>query len=1100
MAQYTLLFVDDEPNVIDLLRVTFSDRTDYEVLTASGGREALQILASRPVDLLVSDQRMPGMTGIELVSKAREAQPDLCAILLTAYTDPRDLVAAINQAGVYRYLTKPWDTPDLILTVERALEQVQLRRDKARLVDELKRRLAALQVAVDVARDGAAVSSFDGLVEGLLARLPQLVPCDFAAALVVQEGGPANLVMARYAEAGEDALIKLKEGALTAWREAQGSPVSEGTLRVRIVPSPTSNRQAGAPRARMMLPLQIKGRLAGQLTLVSGQNEAFGGDDARVLDLLANELSESVRVLTDKLSEERRRIERVLDCMADGVVVVDSRNEQVIANPAARQMLRAPEGDPVTLGWLSETLGFKPYDLVRGWEYSGATPRADELQLQGKTLWSVVSPVTDPQGKLTGVAVVLRDVTEQRDLETRKEEFVHVVSHELRSPLTAITGALDLLLGPLASPMGEKQARYLKMARESTERLNAIVDDLLDLAKLAKGKMPMAFDVTHLGEVAAKAIESFTPAAAEKRIQLRATLPEEPVKLVADASRLTQVLGNLLTNAVKFTPEGGRVEVSLFQPAVVSGWVGISVWNDGEAIAEDDLERIFEKFEQARTERNRTVKGTGLGLAICRSIVESHGGRIWAESAPGQGARFVVLLPTAPPKEASEPAPPPAPGAPPPPTVVVVDDDPSVVYVMKALLMGRRIRCLTARTADEALALARRLRPKLVCIDIRMPEIDGLRLAGILRHDPDTRRIPVLAVSSPEERDRAFRAGVSAFLGKPFEAGQFVALTESLIRGERAVRRKVLVVDDDTAVRSVCAEVLGAIGYEVLEAGTCADAKRIIQEGRPDLVLLDVQLPDGDGFTFLESIKEERAAGHIGVVFLTAHGQTRDKVRGFRLGADDYLVKPFDALELGARIDAVTRRREVELANSPTTRLPGGRSIEREVEERLEARKPFALCYLDLDNFKSFNDHYGYAKADGVIQQTGDLLRSVLGKDEGTFLGHIAGDDFVFLVPYERVDDVCRRVIKAFDQVIPLYYDREDRERGYLEGDDRYGERRRFPIISASVVAVMCPPGRFTRHSDLARVAAELKKRAKAISGSCYLRDDSADVEAVRSA
>ncbi|HEY6099204.1 MAG TPA: diguanylate cyclase, partial [Anaeromyxobacter sp.] len=200
----------------------------------------------------------------------------------------------------------------------------------------------------------------------------------------------------------------------------------------------------------------------------------------------------------------------------------------------------------------------------------------------------------------------------------------------------------------------------------------------------------------------------------------------------------------------------------------------------------------------------------------------------------------------------------------------------------------------------------------------------------------------------------------------------------------------------------------------------------------------------------------------------------------------------FDAQELVARIDAVLRRREAALHASPMTRLPGGRAIDQEVVRRLEAGVPFALSYVDLDNLKAYNDTYGYAKADGVVLQTAGILRDVVVQrgGEGAFLGHVGGDDFVLLTGPERARAVCADIIAAFDRVIPLYYDREDRERGFIEAADRYGTRRRFPILSLSIATVVASRGRFRDHADLSRAAAELKARAKRIAGSVHLLDD----------
>jgi len=293
-------------------------------------------------------------------------------------------------------------------------------------------------------------------------------------------------------------------------------------------------------------------------------------------------------------------------------------------------------------------------------------------------------------------------------------------------------------------------------------------------------------------------------------------------------------------------------------------------------------------------------------------------------------------------------------------------------------------------------------------------------------------------------------------------------------------------------------EVLKSHGFTVQEAGDRATARRLIREHRPQLLLLDVALPDGDGFGLLEELAADRAREPFGVVFLSARGETSDKVRGLRLGADDYLTKPFDAQELVARVDAVIRRRESALQASPMTRLPGGQAIDQEVEKRLAAQVPFALSYLDLDNLKAYNDTYGYAKADGVLLQTAGILREVVASHGGedAFLGHVGGDDFVLLTSPERAGQVCGEALAAFDRVIQLYYDRADRERGYIEANDRFGTRRRFGFLALSAATVVARPGRFAAHADLARAAAELKHEAKKIPGSVHLVDEGAPVEA----
>jgi CheY-like chemotaxis protein len=283
---HVILFVDDEPDVLDLLRRTFPAADGFESLTARDADEALRVLAERDVDLLVTDQRMPRMTGVDLVERARALRPDLCAILLTAYTEPRDIVAAINRGQVYRYLVKPWERADLRQTVRGALEQVELRRERARLQDEAERRLTALQAASRIAREVGAAEGHARLLERVVEHLPSIVPCDVAAALLGAGDAP-TLIIRPVADLPESALIAVKEAALAAYREHAGAAPAEGALDVRVAGRGGGPRRETFP-SRLTVPVEIEGAIAGVLLVASAAQEAFGEGDARVLDLLVN--------------------------------------------------------------------------------------------------------------------------------------------------------------------------------------------------------------------------------------------------------------------------------------------------------------------------------------------------------------------------------------------------------------------------------------------------------------------------------------------------------------------------------------------------------------------------------------------------------------------------------------------------------------------------------------------------------------------------------------------------------------------------------------------------------------------------------------------
>src|SRR5258706_611628 len=260
-----------------------------------------------------------------------------------------------------------------------------------------------------------------------------------------------------------------------------------------------------------------------------------------------------------------------------------------------------------------------------------------------------------------------------------------------------------------------------------------------------------------------------------------------------------------------------------------------------------------------------------------------------------------------------------------------------------------------------------------------------------------------------------------------------------------------LIVDDDPSIRMICREVLELGGYQVRDAGSANAALAEARRFRPDMIVLDVLMPGIDGYRTAEMIRADPAIGMAPIMFLSARGDTADKVRAFRSGAEDYMVKPFDAAELLARVAKALDRQARELGASPTTQLPGADAIQAEVERRIGDPSAVA-CYLDLDNLKSFNDYYGYAKTNAVIRQTGDVIRYVVQRcgDVGDFIGHIAGDDFVFMTSALKADTVCRAICDRFDHLIRLYYDPRDRERGYIETKDRFGIHRKFPIMSVS--------------------------------------------------
>jgi signal transduction histidine kinase/DNA-binding response OmpR family regulator len=777
-------------------------------------------------------------------------------------------------------------------------------------------------------------------------------------------------------------------------------------------------------------------------------------------------------------------LRHAVNAMADGAIVADTRSGEVFVNAAAREMLGIPLDAQINTTYLKDTVGFYPFDLATG--VSDGQAIREEVRIGDRALHSVVTPLREG-GIALGAIVILRDLGENGDIARRRAEFAQVMSHELRTPLTSVAGALDIVLSGYAGPLSDRQLRYVEMARQATTRMNQLVDQLLELARAQAGSITVAATPVQLDRLAREVIDRYRAAAATKHLTIVLGASAEDISLLGDPERLSQVLGNLLTNAIRFAPTGGVIDVQVFGPPLSQDAVGVSVYNSGEPIPPEDRERVFEPFSAS----SRRVGGTALGLSISRTIIEAHGGRIWVE-AVATGTKFVFTLPSS----ATHDKPTVLPleqqprrrglgdGA----CALVADDDPRRALLLKGLLMALTDRVLVANDVDTALAIGRAEHPALAVVAGAMA--DSLALLAILEHDPDTHKTAVMVVGDGERRADLIAAGADDLLEFPIQPAMFREACMRLVESGRREAPRVLVVDDDASIRQICREVLEIGGYQVRDAGSANAALTEARRFRPDMILLDVLMPVIDGYRCAEMIRGDSAIGMAPIMFLSARSDTADKVRAFRSGAEDYMVKPFDADELLARVAKALHRQARELGASPTTQLPGADAIQAEIERRLAIGDSNAVaCYLDLDNLKAFNDYYGYAKANAVIRQTGDVIRHIVNRSggHGDFIGHIAGDDFVFVTGAEHVDDVCRGICERFDHLIRLYYDPSDRTHGYIETKDRFGVQRRFPIMSVSIAAISMARAR--SYASLAELAAVGKRAAKAIPGSTYVRD-----------
>ncbi len=449
-------------------------------------------------------------------------------------------------------------------------------------------------------------------------------------------------------EAVRDGRFSVQGNALVDWmvankrpvviREARTDPLLEQTRAVLAWPDAVSSVLA--------VPLVAKGEVLGIILLrVLGERD-FAAEEVGLALTVGNQVASVVQNarLYRQMGEEKRKFELAALNMGEGLIIIDSEDRVLFANPQAHRLLawEIDEGlDTPPPSYLPASL--RP--LLARREEAGEGILAGEVQIAGGRPTDVsvsLSPVRDEQGVPQWWVVVVHDISRLKELDRLKSEFISTVSHELRTPLASIIGFAELLLTRDPGPLTEEQGEFLDIVYRSAETLLDLVNDLLDVSHIESGRFQLQLRPVDLAELAQSAWSGLQPLAEAKGLQARLHLPQSPPLIVGDPHRLAQVINNLLSNAIKFTLEGGQVDVSV---AEVEESVQFTVSDTGIGIPTRDMDRLFSRFYRSAESINRAISGTGLGLYIAKSIVESHGGSIGINSQEGQGTTIWFRLP-----------------------------------------------------------------------------------------------------------------------------------------------------------------------------------------------------------------------------------------------------------------------------------------------------------------------------------------------------------------------------------------------------------------------------------------------------------------------
>ncbi len=655
---------------------------------------------------------------------------------------------------------------------------------------------------------------------------------------------------------------------------------------------------------------------------------------------------------TRKLKLTLEQSERLKE-KADRLSVVASRTHNSVVITDAKGIVQwANEGFTRMTGYdASEIVGRHPDDVLAG---EATTPESleaknraraegrgfqQELRIDhkdGRHLWVLLDgqPMKDRDGTITGYVVVKTDITKRKEEEVElrraqeaadqanqaKSSFLANMSHELRTPLNAIIGYTEMLIERAEFTGQGDSLPDLNKVEAAGNHLLGLINDVLDLSKIESGKMTLYLEDTPIPQMIDEVAATIQPLIARNANELIVECPPDAPVLHADVTKVRQTLFNLLSNAAKFTEEGMvRLRVGI-QNEDTDPLVTFEVADTGIGMTEEQLGRLFQAFSQGDESTTRKFGGTGLGLVISRRFCQLMGGDITVTSEPGEGTTFTATIPlrvqgeqpaiTRAPFPAQDQTSPPTatPAHPDAPLILVVDDDPSTVELLSRNLIKEGYAVISADNGTEALALARARAPRLITLDVMMPSMDGWSVLSVLKNDPHTQDIPVVMVSMVDDLQLGYTLGAADYLTKPVDRSRLVAALNRHVTVHK--RRVALIIDDLADNRTMLNHALTQVGWTSVEAEDGLAGLEAFAEHQPQLILLDLMMPEMDGFEFIRILRQRPDGKDVPVIVITAKDLSPEERESLRTGVENVIQKSAVApeglmAEIRAKIAAV---------------------------------------------------------------------------------------------------------------------------------------------------------------------------------------------------
>ncbi|MBN2472657.1 MAG: response regulator [Anaerolineae bacterium] len=501
-------------------------------------------------------------------------------------------------------------------------------------------------------------------------------------------------------------------------------------------------------------------------------------------------------------------------------------------------------------------------------------------------LRQTITELTAAQERATLLNEELRTVSQY------KSEFLATMSHELRTPLNSIVGYSELLSQGLYGSLNERQDdRVAKILRNSRDLL-ALINDILDLSRIETGRLALDLEQSSLNDVVEKVLANMRPLAEEKGLAVTTHYATGLPPIYADTLRLHQIVSNLVSNAIKFTPTG-EITIAVRSITVQDGtsqtqtlpltgwlkngeWVLLTVQDTGIGIAPENHARIFDEFRQLDSTSTREFGGTGLGLAITRKLVNMHNGSIWVGSIPGKGSTFYVALPVSDVPAASPPAIPPAADSAETVHILCIDDNPEARDILASFLAEDGYRVTLASSGRQGIELARQLRPDVITTDLMMPGMTGWDVVNQLKASPQTASIPIVVISIVDQQPTGYEPTVAAHLSKPFTREALFSTLSEVLQPARQPH-PILIVDDDVRTRRLVADILTSAGHETVTCTNGQEALHWLETHRPRIVLLDLMMPGINGFEVLANIRLRPDLVNVPVLVLSAKTLTEEE-------------------------------------------------------------------------------------------------------------------------------------------------------------------------------------------------------------------------------